>query len=43
MARVSLNTPAPEFALPDLNGNDVSLADFIGRKNVLMVFNRGFF
>jgi len=43
MARVELNRPAPDFILPDLNGIKVALADFIGRKNVLVVFNRGFF
>jgi peroxiredoxin len=43
MARVELNTPAPEFTLPDFNGNSVSLSDFNDRKNVLVVFNRGFF
>ena len=42
MTRVELNTPAPDFTLPDLNGNTVSLSDFVGRKNVLVVFNRGF-
>ena len=42
MPRVALNVPAPEFALPDLNGNLVSLSDFRGRKNVLLVFNRTF-
>ena len=42
MAKVELNTQAPEFALPDFNGNSVSLADFSGQKNVLVVFNRGF-
>ena len=43
MARVDLNTHAPEFALNDFNGARVSLSDFAGRKNVLVVFNRGFF
>jgi peroxiredoxin len=43
MARVELNRPAPDFTLPDLNGTKVALADFSGRKNVLVVFNRGFF
>jgi len=42
MARVSLNMPAPDFSLPDYTGREVSLADFRGRKNVLLVFNRGF-
>lgn len=42
MPRVALNVPAPEFTLPDLNGNLMSLSDFRGRKNVLLVFNRTF-
>ncbi|MBN2553910.1 MAG: redoxin domain-containing protein [Spirochaetales bacterium] len=42
MARVEVNTNAPEFALEDLNGKNVSLSDYSGRKNVLVVFNRGF-
>ena len=40
--RVELNTQAPEFTLTDFNGNSVSLSDFTDRKNVLVVFNRGF-
>ena len=42
MARVEINAKAPQFTLPDFNGNSVSLADFTGQKNVLVVFNRGF-
>ena len=42
MAKVVLNTQALPFTLDDFNGNSVSLSDFIGRKNVLVVFNRGF-
>ena len=42
MPRVALNVPAPDFTLPDLNGNPVSLSDFRGLKNVLLVFNRTF-
>jgi peroxiredoxin len=42
MAKVELNTRAPEFTLPDFNGKSVSLSDFAERKNVLVVFNRGF-
>ena len=42
MARVEVNATAPEFSLPDLNGKNVSLSDYAGRKNVLVVFNRGF-
>ena len=43
MSKVELNTPAPDFMLTDFNGNEVSLSDFRGNKNVLLVFNRGFF
>jgi peroxiredoxin len=43
MSKVELNTPAPDFTLTDFNGNKVSLSDFRGSKNVLLVFNRGFF
>ncbi len=42
MYQVNLNTPAPDFTLQDLQGSDVSLSDFAGNKNVLLVFNRGF-
>jgi len=33
---------APDFTLADVNGRDVSLADFAGQKHVILVFNRGF-
>ena len=42
MARVSLNQSAPDFSLADYRGNRVSLTDFRGQKNVLLVFNRTF-
>ncbi|MBP7757487.1 MAG: redoxin domain-containing protein [Anaerolineaceae bacterium] len=42
MSRVSLNQNAPNFSLPDYTGRVVSLADFRGKKNVLLVFNRTF-
>jgi len=42
MPRVSLNQVAPEFSLNDFSGKAVSLSDFRGKKNVLLVFNRGF-
>jgi peroxiredoxin len=42
MPRVSLHQTAPEFSLPDFSGVPVSLSDFRGEKNVLLVFNRGF-
>ena len=42
MPRVSLNQVAPNFSLADYRGRLVSLADFGGHKNVLLVFNRTF-
>ncbi len=42
MAKVQLNTPAPDFTLADYDGEDVSLSQFEGDQNVLLVFNRGF-
>ena len=42
MARVEINTPAPDFKLADFKGETVRLSDFRGRANVLLVFNRGF-
>jgi peroxiredoxin len=43
MSRAELNKPAPNFALIDFTGREVSLTDFQGKKNILLVFNRGFF
>ena len=43
MPRVEINVEAPNFTLNDFNGKSVSLTDFAGQKNVLVVFNRGFF
>ena len=43
MARVELNVQAPHFTLNDFNNKSISLSDFAGKKNVLVVFNRGFF
>ena len=42
VSRVALNQPAPDFGLPDFTARAVNLSDFRGRKNVLLVFNRGF-
>jgi peroxiredoxin len=32
-------SPAPEFALPDLSGRSTALADFLGRRLLLIFFN----
>ena len=42
MARVSLNLPAPDFALKNFKGEMVHLSDYRDKSNVLLVFNRGF-
>jgi len=42
MPRVALNKPAPDFSLTDFSSKTVSLSKFRDRKNVLLVFNRGF-
>ena len=35
---LDIGTKAPEFTLPDQNGDDVSLSDFSGKKIVLWFF-----
>jgi peroxiredoxin len=35
---ISIGVPAPDFALKDQNNQEVRLADFRGRKGVLLVF-----
>jgi len=42
MPRVLINKAAPNFSLIDADGNDFNLTDFQAKKNVLLVFNRGF-
>jgi peroxiredoxin len=42
MGKIQLNQPAPDFELNDFNGQKVRLSDFRNRKNVVLIFNRGF-
>ncbi len=42
MPQVEINTPAPDFALADFDGETVKLSDYRGEAPVLLVFNRGF-
>jgi len=42
MPKVEINAPTPDFTLVDLDGKEVSLSDYKGSKNVVLVFNRGF-
>jgi peroxiredoxin len=43
MSRVELNQTAPDFSLEDFKGQKIRLSDFKDQRNVLLVFNRGFF
>jgi peroxiredoxin Q/BCP len=36
--RLKVGDRAPEFALPDQNGNTVSLAGYLGKKTVILAF-----
>jgi cytochrome oxidase Cu insertion factor (SCO1/SenC/PrrC family) len=40
--RIKAGQPAPEFTLEDSNGKAISLADFRGKKTVVLVFYRGY-
>ncbi len=42
MTRVQIDKQAPDFTLAAYQGDSVSLSDFKGEHNVLLVFNRGF-
>lgn len=37
----SIGVKAPDFYLPDQNGNNVSLSEFKGKRNILLIFVRG--
>ncbi len=37
-AHLKAGDRAPEFALPDQNGRTVRLADYLGKKNVVLAF-----
>ena len=42
MSRVDVHAEAPDFALRDSRGEVVRLADYRGRKLVVLVLDRGF-
>lgn len=42
MSLIEINQSAPDFALEDVNGKTVTLSQFKGVKNVILVLNRGF-
>lgn len=39
--RVKVGQPAPDFTLENLGGTKITLSDFRGKKNVVLVFYRG--
>ena len=43
MIDVKENVAAPDFTANDTEGRTVWLSDFKDKKNVVLVFNRGFF
>lgn len=42
MASVEVNMKAPDFEIVDYKGDSFKLSDLQGKKNVLIVLNRGF-
>ena len=40
--RVKVGQPAPDFTLEDIDGKNISLSDFRGKKTVVLVFYRGY-
>ncbi len=42
MSKIYLNIAAPDFSLDTFDGTKVTLSSFSAKKNVLLVFNRGF-
>lgn len=40
--RIEVGEKARDFTLIDTEGRSVTLSDFEGKKNVYLVFNRGF-
>ena len=41
LERIKVGDTAPDFTLENLDGNRISLSDFRGKKNVILVFYRG--
>lgn len=42
MASIEVNKEAPDFDVNDFQGNKFTLSQFKGKKNILIVLNRGF-
>ena len=42
LQRIKVGQPAPDFTLEDMEGKNISLSDFRGKKTVVLVFYRGY-
>jgi cytochrome oxidase Cu insertion factor (SCO1/SenC/PrrC family) len=42
LGRIKAGQPAPDFTLDDADGKAITLADFRGKKSVVLVFYRGY-
>jgi peroxiredoxin len=42
MVETQTGAKAPDFTVVDAAGRTIRLADYAGKKNVVLVFNRGF-
>jgi cytochrome oxidase Cu insertion factor (SCO1/SenC/PrrC family) len=40
--RVKVGQPAPDFSLADMDGKNITLSEFRGKKSVVLVFYRGY-
>lgn len=41
-SRIKVGSKAIDFELKNVDGNTVRLSDYFGKKNIVLVFNRGF-
>jgi len=42
LQRIKVGQPAPDFTLEDMDGKNITLSDFRGKKTVVLVFYRGY-
>ena len=42
MPKIQEGSTAPDFTLTDTQDQSITLSDYRGQKNVILVFNRGF-
>jgi cytochrome oxidase Cu insertion factor (SCO1/SenC/PrrC family) len=42
LQRIKVGQPAPDFTLADMDGKNITLSEFRGKKSVVLVFYRGY-